>query len=86
LVLAEAFVIVGDVVRITLWYVEVYLLRLVAIPFISALKLKVEFMILNQLTSIGKRRGELRNFLFQTMKREKRCRLRFLVLLNRRGR
>jgi hypothetical protein len=40
---------------------ELYLLRLGLSPFLYALKLKVEFMVLNRLTSMGKRRIELRH-------------------------
>lgn len=61
LVAAEAFVVIIDVIGITLWYLDLYLLRLMVLPFITAWKLKVEFLILNHLTGIGKGRNELRN-------------------------
>lgn len=72
LVLAESFVVVADVVGITLWYMDLYLLRLVVLPFTSAAKLKVEFMILNRLTGIGKRRNELRDITVSTHGEEER--------------
>lgn len=40
---------------------DLYLLRPAVLPFITALKLKVEFMVLNRLTGIGKRKNELRD-------------------------
>lgn len=60
LILGEVFVVAGDVAIVTLWYDGLYLLRLALSSFIYALKLKVEFMILNRLTSIKKREMELR--------------------------
>jgi hypothetical protein len=59
LVLAEIFVVAGDVAIMTLWYKGLYLLRLALSSFIYALKLKVEFMVLNRLTIIKKRKTEL---------------------------
>jgi hypothetical protein len=61
LVGAEIVVLVTDVIGITLWYMGLYLLRLALLPFLYSIKLKVEFMILNRLTGIGKRKSELRN-------------------------
>jgi len=61
LVGAEIVVLVTDVIGIALWYTGLYLLRLALLPFLYSLKLKVEFMILNRLTGIGKRKSELRN-------------------------
>ncbi|TLD29706.1 2-oxoisovalerate dehydrogenase subunit beta [Venturia nashicola] len=61
LVVAEAFVVIMDVIGITLWYTDLYFLRLAVLPFTTALKLKVEFLILNRLTGIGKRKNELRS-------------------------
>ncbi|RDI88183.1 hypothetical protein Vi05172_g1813 [Venturia inaequalis] len=61
LVVAEAFVVIMDLVGITLWYMDLYLLRLAVLPLTTALKLKVEFLILNRLTSIGKKKNELRS-------------------------
>jgi hypothetical protein len=59
LVLSEAAVVVLDVAGITLWYVELYLLRLALLPFIYAVKLKVEFAVLNRLAGVGKKRARL---------------------------
>lgn len=61
LIAAESFVVIMDVIGKSLWYMDLYLLRLAVLPFITALKLKVEFMILNRLTGIGKRKNKLRN-------------------------
>jgi hypothetical protein len=72
LIAAEVFVVIVDVIGITLWYMDLYLLRLAVVPLISALKLKVEFMILNRLTGIGKRRGELRDITVSVREEEGR--------------
>lgn len=70
LVLAETFVVIMDVIGITLWYLDLYLLRLAVLPFTTALKLKVEFLILNRLTEIGKRKNELRSITVSTHDQE----------------
>jgi hypothetical protein len=61
LIFAEGLVVATDVAVLTLWYLELYLLRLALGPFFYAVKLKVEFNILNRITSMGKRRIELKH-------------------------
>lgn len=61
LILGEVFVVAGDIAIVTVWYDGLFLVRLAIAPLIYALKLKVEFLILNRLTSITQQSAELRH-------------------------
>ena len=61
MILAETFAMSTDITIIGLWYTKTYLAKVVLSPFIYALKLKIEFLVLNRLTSMSKRRVELRH-------------------------
>ena len=61
MVIAEAFAVACDATIIALWYAKIYLARTMISPLLFALKLKVEFLVLNRLTSMSKRRVELRH-------------------------
>lgn len=61
LVVRELFVIAGDATVVAVWFAKFVLLRWAIGPFLYALKLQVEFLILNSLTSMSKESLELRN-------------------------
>ncbi len=60
LIFVESIITAGDVTIVTLWYTELYLLRLELSPFL-ALQLMVEFIVLTCLTTMSKGRIELRH-------------------------
>jgi hypothetical protein len=60
LVAGELFVIAGDATVVAVWFSGYVLLRWALAPFLYALKLQVEFLILNTLTRLGKESAELR--------------------------
>jgi hypothetical protein len=66
LILGELFVVAGDMAIIIAWLKHFYLVRLAIAPFVYATKLKVEFLILNCLTSMTQQRVELRHITVST--------------------
>ena len=60
LVIGELLVIAGDAAIMGIWFSGFFLIRWAIGPFVYALKLLVEFLILNSLTRMGEQSRELR--------------------------
>ena len=70
MILAEVFAMATDLTILTLWWTNMYLAKLMLSPFIYALKLKIEFLVLNRLTSMSRRRVELRHITIENAEGE----------------
>lgn len=60
LVLAQGFVVLGEVMLITIWYLDMLLLRVVILPLAYAVKMQVELAVLKRLAKVTQSRVDLR--------------------------